>query len=390
LVAVRDVPTGCASDYPAHLTILERKVMAAAEEILAQCDNVLPGHGPVVPIARRLREIADSLGGEERQDVYGVGEYLQSFESEAAGMFGKQAAVFMPSGTMAQQIALRIWCDRRARPTVAMHPTSHLEFAEHNGYQFLHDIHRIQFGAPEQLRQRLVTVKDLEGLGDPPGMLLLELPCRPLGGQLPTWEELLAIRDWAASHAVPMHLDGARIWSCRGFYDKSFAEIAALFDSVYVSFYKDLGGLCGCMLMGDADFIVTSRLWQRRYGGNLYTQAPFVASARLGLAGNLPQMERWVARAREIATILGGFPAVRVNPDPPQVNFFQLFIEGDHETLTARHQELAKETGTYLFHRMGPSPVPGIATTEMHMFGNAMRFDTGRLAPFLERLLAPG
>jgi threonine aldolase len=364
--------------------------MAAADEILAQCDNILPGHGPAMSIARRLREIADSLGGEERPDVYGVGEYLQSFEAEVAGMFGKQAAVFMPSGTMAQQIALRIWCDRKGRRTVAMHPTSHLEFAEHNGYQFLHGIHRIQFGAPEAMRHRLITVKDLQDLGDPPGMLMLELPCRPLGGQLPSWETLLAIREWARSHDVPMHLDGARIWQCRGFYGKSFAEIASLFDSVYVSFYKDLGGLCGSMLMGAADFVTTSRLWQRRYGGNLYTQAPFVASARLGLARNLPQMDDWVARAREVARVLGAFPGVRVQPDPPQVNFFQLFIEGDHETLSERHHALARETGTYLFHRLGPSPIRGIAVTEMHMFGNAMRFDIARLAPFMERLLTTG
>jgi len=77
-------------------------------------------------------------------------------------------------------------------------------------------------------------------------------------------------------------------------------------------------------------------------------------------------------------------------PDPPQVNFFQLFIEGDHEALSERHHALAKETGTYLFHRLGPSPVPGIAMTEMHMFGNAMRFDIARLAPFMERLLVAG
>lgn len=187
-----------------------------------------------------------------------------------------------------------------------------------------------------------------------------------------------------------MHLDGARIWQCRGFYQKSFADIASLFDSLYVSFYKDLGGLGGCMLMGNVDFVTTSRIWQRRYGGNLYTQAPYVASARLGLASNLPQMEDWVSRARDVAAILTGFPGVRINPDPPQVNFFQLFIDGDHEALSERHHALAKETGTFLFHRLAPSPLPGIATTEMHLFGNAMRFDLGRLAPFMKKLLAPG
>ena len=120
----------------------------------------------------------------------------------------------------------------------------------------------------------------------------------------------------------------------------------------------------------------------------LYFGNPKAESPNYDFARNLPQMEDWVARAREVAAVLCRIPGVRVQPDPPQVNFFQLFIEGDHEALSARHLALAKETGTFLFHRLGPSPIPGIAMTEMHMFGNAMRFDMARLSPFMQRLLA--
>lgn len=358
------------------------------DALMRACTNVLPGHGPRRTIAQSLRDIADWLGGDEYGDVYGVGAYLQAFEEEVAAMFGKPAAVFMPSGTMAQQIALRTWCDRSGRATVAMHPTAHLETAEHLGYQHLHGLKRIQFGGPEMLGHRMLTVEDFRGLGSKPGAALLELPYRPLGGQLPPWEDLVATSAWAREQGVALHLDGARIWQCRGYYGKTFAEIGELFESVYVSFYKELGAVCGAMLLGPEDFIAEARVWQRRHGGNLFTQAPFVASARKGLAETLPLLDDWVARAREIAGILTGFTRVRVNPDPVQVNFFQVYFEGDRQALVGRHHELAEETGTFLFRDLRDATLPGFATTELHMFGNAMRFDLAKLAPFVERLLA--
>jgi len=357
------------------------------DALLRSCTNVLPGHGPRQTIAESLREVADWLAGDEQPDLYGTGAYLQAFEAEVAGMFGKPAGVFMPSGTMAQQIALRIWCDRAGRQTVAMHPSSHLEFAEHLGYLHLHGLRRLQFGAPEFVGGRVLTASDFRELGAWPGAALLELPYRELGGQLPPWEDLVATRQWAEERGVALHLDGARIWQCRGYYGKSFEEIGALFDSIYVSFYKELGALCGAMLLGPEDFIAEARVWQRRHGGNLFTQAPFVASARMGLATRLPQLETWVARAKEVAAILLECPGVRINPDPVQVNFFQAYFEGDRATLLERHHQLAEETGTFLFRNLADGAIPGFAMTELHMFENAMRFDLAQLAPFVRRLL---
>ena len=135
----------------------------------------------------------------------------------------------MPSGTMAQQIALRIWCANSNNFTVAMHPTAHPETAEHLGYQFLHGIKRIQFGGPEFVRNRMLTVNDFKALGSLPGAILLELPYSPLGGMLPEWDDLLVISQWAREKKIPTHLDGARIWQCRPFYGKEYREIAELF-----------------------------------------------------------------------------------------------------------------------------------------------------------------
>jgi threonine aldolase len=363
--------------------------MLTSTELFARCPQRLAGHGSPRSLSATLRAIADSLDDSEMADIYGTGADLRAFEAEVADLLGMPDAVFMPSGTMAQQIALRLWCEHSGRPTVAMHPTSHLETAEHQGYQFLHNIRRLQFGAPEFMAGRLLTLADFVGLPVKPGAIILELPMRPLGGQLPAWEELVGISKWAREHQIPLHLDGARIWQCEHFYQRSLAQIAALFDSVYVSFYKDLGGLAGCMLLGNSAFIAESRVWQRRHGGNLYTQGPYVAAARQGMRQRLPEMSSWVLRAQEVASIFSATEGVIVNPDPPQVNLFQLLIKGDADTLMRRHHALATQSGIFLFSALSPAVIPGYAMTEIHIWENAMAFDVSQLAPFMAQLLAP-
>lgn len=361
--------------------------MNKVDELYAHCNNVLPGHGPNRMMKDVFQELANGLDGTETLDRYGSGDYLSAFESEVAEMFGKPAAVFLPSGTMAQQIALRIWCERSNNFTVAMHPTAHPEFAEQFSYQFLQDMRRLQFGAPENLGNRMLTLNDFQSLGKKPGAILLELPYRPLGCQLPEWDELTAIHDWAQENKIPFHLDGARIWQCKSFYKKEYGQIGDLFDSLYVSFYKDLGGLCGSMLLGSEDFIREAKLWQIRYGGRLFTQAPFIVSDRLGMQRALPQIDSWIESAREVAAILSEFDPLTVNPNPPHVNIFQLYVEGDPEQMTQRHMDIAEQTGTFLFHKLNPTAMPGLGMTEIHCWENALHFDLDSLRPFLEKWL---
>ncbi|MDH5631801.1 MAG: beta-eliminating lyase-related protein [Gammaproteobacteria bacterium] len=356
-------------------------------EILKNCTDILPGHGSRLNVKEMLSSLAEVVDESVAPDVYGAGEYISEFEAEVAGMFNKASAVFMPSGTMAQQIALRIWCDRAANLTVAMHPESHPEIAEYLGYQYLHGLRRIQFGAPEAMRHRVMNLTDLERLGSKPAAVLIELPMRMIGGQLPDWDELVAMSRWCREREIAIHLDGARIWQCQDYYGRSLGEIGELFDSIYVSFYKDIGGMCGSMLLGNESFIQESRTWQRRHGGNLYTQAPFVVSARTRMHEVLPQIPAWNVRARELAGIFSAHDRVIVNPDPPQVNFFQLYLKGDAVTLMERHQQLAEEQGIFLFNALNPSAVPGYACTEIHAWENAARFDITRLETFLDMLL---
>ena len=88
-------------------------------------------------IRERLQQVAQAAGEAEYSDVYGGGALLEDFEQKLATLLGKESAVFMVSGTMAQQTALRVHCDRRARPVFACHPQSHLLASENDAYQRL-------------------------------------------------------------------------------------------------------------------------------------------------------------------------------------------------------------------------------------------------------------
>ena len=303
----------------------------------------------------RLAAIAEATGEDERADGYGSGERIERVERRVAELLGKEAAVFMPSGTMAQQIAARIWCERRGVRTIAFHPTCHLELHEQQGYVRLHGLDATLVGDPN----RLITLEDLEQLQEPVAMLLLELPQREIGGRLPEWKDLVAQTGWARERDVALHLDGARLWEAQPFYDRAHAEIAALFDSVYVSFYKGLGGMAGAALAGDPDMIAEARIWQRRHGGTLVTQHPFVVAAEVALDERLDRMPGYVAHARAIAAALATVDGLEVVPDPPQTPLFHLLLRGDRERLSDAALAVAEERNVFLFADPSSTTSPG-------------------------------
>ena len=301
-------------------------------------------HG--LPDARtRLGSLADALDERERADRYGEGERLERLERRTAELLGKEAAVFMPSGTMAQQIAMRIWCERGGRATIAFHPTCHLELHEEKGYERLHGLHATLVGDPN----RLLTLTDLEALCEPVAALLLELPQREIGGLLPEWDDLVTQAAWAREHDVALHLDGARLWEAQPYYDRPHAELAGLFDSVYVSFYKGLGGMAGAVLAGDAELVAEARVWQRRHGGTLVTMFPYVVAAETALDERLERMPVYLEHARAIAAALATVDGVEVVPDPPQTPLFHVHLEGGHDALADAALSVAEEHRVFLF-----------------------------------------
>jgi threonine aldolase len=285
---------------------------------------------------------------------------------------------------MAQQIALRIHAERARCRTLAFHPTCHLELHEQRGYQRLHGLDAVLVGR----RDRLLTRADLDAVSEPVAALLLELPQREIGGYLPSWEELSAQCRWARERGVALHVDGARLWESTPFYGRSPRELCALFDTVYVSFYKVLGAIAGAALLGEPDFIREARIWQRRHGGNLVSLYPYVLSAREGLRTRLPRVPAYVAQARAIAQRLAALPGVRVVPEPPHTNLFHVHLPREGERLLDASAAIAEERGLALITRVRPCDVAGHSIVELSIGDAACALSPDEVQAGFQELLA--
>ncbi|WP_081739850.1 low specificity L-threonine aldolase, partial [Paenibacillus sp. JCM 10914] len=255
--------------------------------------------------------------------MYGNGAVIEEFQSQIADELGMETAVFFPTGTMAQQIALRIWCDEIGINQVAYHPLCHLEIHEEDGLKELHHIHPILLANSS----RLITLQDIQSIDQEIACLLLELPQREMGGQLPAFEELVAISAYCRAKGIKLHLDGARLFEITPYYKKSAAEICSLFDSVYVSFYKGIGGIAGAMLLGSKEFTTKSKVWKRRHGGDLISLYPYIISSQYYYNQRIDKMERYYNEAVELAAMYNQCPGINTRPEVPVSNMFHVHFE---------------------------------------------------------------
>ncbi|HUS17538.1 MAG TPA: beta-eliminating lyase-related protein [Chloroflexia bacterium] len=341
----------------------------------------MSGHKRLPP-REWLQALADSPLATLPPDLYGEGAAIASLEGAVAEMLGQEAGVFVMKGIIAQLVALRVWTDRAQCRTVALHPLSHIDLDEGDAYERLHPLHGIRLGGRGPF-----TVADLEGVRERLGVVVVELPLRRAGFKLPSWEELVAISTWCRARNVPLHFDGARLWETAPFFGRPYAEIAALADSIYVSLYKGVAGLAGCVLAGPADFIAEARVWKKRHGGDLPTAFPYVIAASEGMREHLPRMAGYCARARELAALLGRLPGATVVPDPPHTNAFQLLLPGRQEELEQAALALAEEQKVWLFGHLAATDVPDRWMCEVSVGNSADELTNEEVAALFHHLL---
>ncbi|OED92339.1 threonine aldolase family protein [Vibrio breoganii] len=347
----------------------------------AECDLILSSHHTPTP-AELFSQMATWCENNDIQhDVYGEGDLIQNFEAKIAKLLGYQAGLFVMTGTLTQPTVLDLVCRQKRNKLVGMHETSHILRHENQNYQLQQRFNVLNLGN----RYRPWKVDDLASCPDELSAVLYELPMREIGGQLLPWDDLQAIKAYCKENNIHLHMDGARLWESAAFYDKPYHEIAAGFDTTYVSLYKGLGGLGGSILLGDESFIALARKWMQRQGGNVYHRTPYVVSAAMQFEQRLEQMPALYRRTKEIYTLLEAFPQFTLNPVEPQANMLHLILPFDYETAVEIRDQLAKEQGVWL----GDPQVTGNpqqSMIEWYVGDTLFNLDDSRLSAIFEWL----
>ena len=328
-------------------------------QIQARCSQFLSHHRSANP-RQTLAALTAHEAAAELADAYGEGGAVARLEERGSALLGKDKGLFFIKGVTAQLCVLSACAAQRGCRTVALHPLSHLDFDEQNGIERVAQLIAIRVG-----RDAPFTVEALDLIAEPLAAVVVELPLRRAGYLLPELKGLEAIATWCREREVPLHFDGARIWEAAASYDIQLTDLASLADSVYVSFYKGLGGIGGALVAGSEKFLDTLRPWKTRFGGDLVTAYPQAISALVGLEQQLPRMPEYVARARALAVQLSNTPKLLLHPSQPQVNAFQIWIAGEPDELVARHRVFAEQRGVWLFNSFQPAALSGFMMAEI-------------------------
>ena len=214
-----------------------------------------------------------------------------------------------------------------------------------------------------------------------PALAIIECPHREIGGKLTSYEDLVEIREYCKDKRIHLHLDGARLWEASAYYPQ-LSILTYLFDTVYVSFYKGLGGLTGAMLLGNLEFIEESRNWLRRFGGNLYSLLPYYLSAWKGFRENqgtfqlrqnyLQQVIENIEKALQIDAKQRGHPStIYIRFDPasiPTVSLIHVYLRISPISLSTVQQiveSITEERHIRSLSRLRPGSY-GIAKQEIY------------------------
>ena len=193
---------------------------------------------------------------------------------------------------------------------------------------------------------------------------------------------------WARDRDAAVHLDGARLWEASAGYGRQLSEIAGPFDTVYVSFYKGIGALPGCCVVGPQLVVDQVRDWRQRLGGTLFAMWPAAASALNSLPARLAEMPARLEHARAIAAALADVDGVRVVPDPPHTPMMHLLFSVSDDQFTANARRLADEDGIWVWPTPIPTDDPGVVRCELSVGRAACRLDPAKIVEILRSLVA--
>ena len=248
-------------------------------------------------------------------DVYGEDGTVNALQEEAAALMGFEAALFVPSGTMGNLIAVQLHAQRGTEAIVETN--SHIYNYELASIAALAGVlPRVVLGVrgfPDPAAVELLCRKKTY-YHAPVTLLLLENTHNHASGAVLPMERKDALLAAARAHGVPVHLDGARVHNAAVALGLPPAEVVAGFDSVMFCLSKGLGAPIGSLLCGTSEFIEKARVARKRLGGGMRQVGVLAAAGRVALRDNRARLADDHSRARRLAYALVGIPGLRIDP----------------------------------------------------------------------------
>jgi threonine aldolase len=268
------------------------------------------------PTEGMRRAMAEAEVGD---DVYREDPEVNALEERVAGLFGHEAALFVPSGTMGNQIGLRlvcepgqeVLCDADAHivtyemgAAAAVFGISTRTVVSGNGGGGFGDAGRV---SADQLIAQVRPRGDWHLTAT--AAIAVENTHNRGGGLVQPLDELRKLFDWSRGAGVAVHLDGARIWNAHVASGVPLSTYGSLADTASVCFSKGLGTPVGSVLLGSAERIATGRLWRKRLGGGMRQVGVLAAACTYALDHHLERLAEDHEHARLLAERLGADPA---------------------------------------------------------------------------------
>src|SRR5919201_850321 len=279
-------------------------------------------------LLRRLQAFEDKIG--IAPDSFARGGTVAQLELRCAEMLGKEAAVFMPTGTLANHLAIRCLCG--VKPRAVVPEQSHLYNDTGDCVPRLSGINLMPLapGRPaftlaelQEVLQRSVTGRVVSAVG----AVMIESPVRRQHGQIMPYEDMVAITSYCQRQGIATHLDGARLYMMAAATGISPQQYASHFDLVYVSLYKYFGAPFGAILAGPGAYIDDLYHERRMFGGGLASASLAAALALQGIEGFAERFGAAMAKGAALIDCLNEREGIRVRRFRHGSNIFPIELD---------------------------------------------------------------
>lgn len=278
------------------------------------------------------------MSAEVGDDVLGDDPTVLTLQEKIAALLGKESALFLPSGTMANQVAIRTHTE--AGDEIIMESTGHTFLYETGALSGLCGVQAFLISGDRGLitaAQIAKAIRPKQTYVPPTKLVVIENTHNHGGGTVYTLQSLQEIHQLCKTHGIPSHLDGARLWNAciaTGIAPKTYADC---FDSVSVCLSKGLGAPVGSMIAGSKPWIERAKRFRKMFGGGMRQAGILAAAGIYALERNFERLAQDHEHAKYLATSLKKIPHVIVQPDHVQTNILFFGIKNMSAHVLAEH-----------------------------------------------------